>query len=61
MIRLCPSGKFAYAEEGYARQKLAYWGSRPDHMSRKGAAPTSAYRCTKCGFWHLTSGRRGRR
>lgn len=57
MIRLCPSGKFAYAEEGYARVKLVALGCKPDGLHRKSVAPTRAYRCPKCGYWHLTSRR----
>jgi hypothetical protein len=53
-VRLCPTGKFAYAEEGYARKKLAYLACLPDEQ-RKVRAPTRTYRCPKCGWWHLTS------
>jgi hypothetical protein len=59
-IRLCPTGKWGYADERGARKALRVWGSTPDHLQRKGYAPCRAYRCPRCGLWHLTGSRSGR-
>ncbi|WP_435601292.1 hypothetical protein [Streptomyces sp. C10-9-1] len=51
--RRCPTGKFRHPDETAARMALQGYhrGRRP----RRGEQ--TAYACTSCGGWHLTSER----
>jgi hypothetical protein len=53
-LRLCPTGKFAYAVEPLARRALKESRRVPPQWHRKGRAPVALYHCGECGMWHLT-------
>jgi rubrerythrin len=45
-IRLCETGKYAYADQETARTAL-------QRLAARGVK--RIYRCPRCQFWHLTS------
>lgn len=67
-MRPCPTGKIRYVTEGAAqadlraavrcirRHKMMHQGVRGKGNRRRAQKePQRAYRCDRCGNWHLTS------
>lgn len=58
---LCSSGKRGYRTEDLARRMLARTRAMCDGGLCPNRAGRTCYRCTGCGWWHLTSAVRRRR